>query len=41
MMKLLQDVNTSYYEKEFHGGGKTVSLITYKDKFVIPDYKTM
>ena len=36
MMKLLKDDNTVYCQMEFHGGGKTISLITLKDRIVIP-----
>jgi hypothetical protein len=36
MMKLLKDDDTAYVLKEFYGGGKTISLVTYKDKIVIP-----
>jgi hypothetical protein len=36
MMKLLKDDNTAYALKEFHGGGRTISLVTYRDKILIP-----
>ena len=36
MMKLLKDDNTAYALKEFHGGGRTISLVTYREKIVIP-----
>ena len=36
LMKFYTDERTAYSNKEFHGGGKTTSLITYKDKIVIP-----
>ena len=35
-MKLLKDDNTAYCQAEFHGGGKTISLITYKNTIVVP-----
>ena len=34
--KELQKDNTCYQIKDFHGGGKTRSLVCYKDKIVVP-----
>ena len=36
MLKILKMENTQYVLKDFHGGGKTISLICYKEKIVIP-----
>ena len=34
--KILQMDNTQYYLKDFHGGGKTWSLVCFKEKIVVP-----
>ena len=36
LMKILAMPNTDYELKDFHGGGKTRSLVCYKDKIVVP-----
>ena len=36
IMKILKMSNTQYSLKDFNGGGKTTSLICYKDKIVVP-----
>ena len=36
LMKTLQKDESPYVEQDFHGGGKTTSLICYKGKIVIP-----
>ena len=36
IMKILQQENSLYHLKDFHGGGKTTSLICFKEKIVIP-----
>ncbi len=36
IMKILNWKNTKYELQDFHGGGKTTSLICYKDKIVVP-----
>jgi transposase InsO family protein len=35
--KILKMENTQYFQQDFHGGGKTTSLVCYKNKIVIPD----
>ena len=34
--KILKNASSSYYIKDFHGGGKTRSLVCYNDKIVVP-----
>ena len=34
--KTLKQPNCNYYIKDFHGGGKTRSLVCYNDKIVVP-----
>ena len=36
ILKKLQQKNTPYHLKSFHGGGKARELICYKDKIVVP-----
>ena len=36
ILKILKMENTMYHLKDFHGGGKTLSLICFKDKIVVP-----
>ena len=36
IMKVLKMKNTKYELKDFHGGGKSFSLVCYKDKIVVP-----
>src|SRR5210317_758151 len=36
LMKILKMDKTMYYLKNFHGGGKTRSLVCFKDKIVVP-----
>ena len=36
ILKILAMENTLYHLKDFHGGGKTRTLICYRDKIVIP-----
>ena len=36
IMKILKMKDTKYHLKDYHGGGKTTSLVCYKDKIVIP-----
>ena len=36
IMKILEMENTKYELQDFHGGGKTTSLICYKNKIVVP-----
>ena len=35
--KILKQPNCNYYIKDFHGGGKTRSLVCYNDKIVVPN----
>ena len=34
--KILKEDNSPYHLKDFHGGGKTRSLVCHKDKIVVP-----
>ena len=34
--KILKNASSSYYIKDFYGGGKTRSLVCYNDKIVVP-----
>jgi transposase InsO family protein len=36
IMKILKMDNSLYHEKNFHGGGKTRSLVCFRDKIVVP-----
>ncbi len=36
LMKILHLENSLYHLKDFHGGGKTQSLVCFKDKIVVP-----
>ena len=36
LMKILKTAKQDYHLKDFHGGGKTRSLVCYKDKIVVP-----
>jgi type II secretory ATPase GspE/PulE/Tfp pilus assembly ATPase PilB-like protein len=36
IQKILEMPKTLYFCKDFHGGGKTTSLICFKEKIVIP-----
>jgi hypothetical protein len=36
IQKILKMPKTLYFCKDFHGGGKTISLICLKEKIVIP-----
>ena len=36
IMKILKMENTQYVLQDFHGGGKTTSLVCFKSKIVIP-----
>jgi hypothetical protein len=36
IQKILKMQKTLYFRKDFHGGGKTTSLICFKEEIVIP-----